>query len=207
MSTLLTTLKANANPARFGALLFTVAYTIAAGLYFAAEGNQEFLGYIAVIVALVLVGGVVLLYQKVPAWLMWLLAIVGLLHLLGAAVKVNGDILYNYVPFPIENPTGLTIIKFDQIVHSFASGVAALVAYCFLLRQSTFGAVGLFVLAGLASLGTGAINEVIEFTAKLTIPNTDVGGYYNTAMDLTVNTLGAVIALLLALTFWKRKDA
>ncbi|HEY1041838.1 MAG TPA: hypothetical protein VGE48_00230, partial [Candidatus Paceibacterota bacterium] len=79
-------------------LLFTVLYTAFAAFHFVSIGNSEFLGYIAVIVLLVVLGGCILSHQCVPAWLLWLLSSVGLLHMLGAAMLVNGDVLYNYVP-------------------------------------------------------------------------------------------------------------
>ena len=186
-------------------LLFTVLYTAFAAFHFVSIGNSEFLGYIAVIVLFVVLGGCVLSHQCVPAWLLWLLSSVGLLHMLGAAMLVNGDVLYNYVPVYIENPTGLTFIKFDQIVHTYGSLVASVLSYFFLRRDSQFHAFGLFVFAVLASMGMGAINEIIEFAAKLSVPDSNVGGYYNTAVDLTVNFLGAIIGALVASLLWKPK--
>ena len=38
---------------------------------------------------------------------------------------------------------------------------------------------------------------MIEFTAVLMVPDTNVGGYYNTALDLVFNFAGALIALLI----------
>lgn len=202
--TFLRTALANLTVPRLLPLAFTVLYTLAAALYFSSIGNQEFLGYIAVIVLLVTVGGCVLAHQCVPAWILWLLSSVGLLHFLGAAVMVGGDILYNYVPLYIENPSGLTFIKFDQIVHTYGSGVAAVLSYFFLARYSAFRAFGLFVFSVLAAMGIGALNEIIEFFATMTVPDTDVGGYYNTAVDLCVNLLGAIVGTAACLLFWKR---
>ena len=205
MSTsILRTIRENLSPARLSILAFTVAYTAAAGLYFSAIGNSEFLGYIAVIVFLVVLGGCVLTHQCVPSWLLMLLSFVGLLHLLGAAVPVNGDILYNYVPLPVENPSGLTFIKFDQIVHTYGTLVAALLMYYFLRRDTSFHWLGIAVFSILGASGIGALNEIIEFLAKMTVPDTDVGGYYNTAVDLCVNLFGAVLGTVGAFLFWKR---
>lgn len=201
----LSVLRDNLTLGRILVFAFTILYTIGAGIYFASVGNTEFLGYIALIVVLLILGGCVLTHECVPVWLFALVSLVGFLHVLGAAVPVGDDILYNYVPFPIENPTGLTIIKMDQIVHMFGSGVAALLAYFFLRRDTEFGWFGLLVFSILTASGVGALNEVVEFTAKITVPNTDVGGYYNTALDLVVNTIGAGIGAILALTLWKRK--
>jgi hypothetical protein len=43
-------------------------------------------------------------------------------------------------------------------------------------------------------MGFGALNEVVEFIAVLTIPNTNVGGYENTGWDLVANLTGTVVA-------------
>lgn len=188
-------------------LVFTLLYTAIAAFHFSSIGNNEFLGYIAVIGLLILLGGCVLAHQCVPGWLFWLLSSVGLLHMLGAAVTVNDDILYNYVPVYIENPSGLTFIKFDQIVHVYGSAVTAVLAYFFLRRDSGFKGFGLALFAALTSMGVGAINEVIEFGAKMNVADSDVGGYYNTAVDLTVNLVGAAAGAALSLFFWKRNRA
>jgi hypothetical protein len=36
---------------------------------------------------------------------------------------------------------------------------------------------------------------MIEFSAVLAVPDTNVGGYFNTALDLCFNALGAAIAM------------
>jgi hypothetical protein len=55
---------------------------------------------------------------------------------------------------------------------------------------------GMLVLCAAAGMGFGALNEVIEFIAVLTIPNTNVGGYENTGWDLVANLVGTIIAAL-----------
>lgn len=204
LSSILRTVRENLSSAHLSILAFTFAYTVAAGIYFSSIGNAEFLGYIAVIIFLVVLGGCVLTHQCVPSWLLLLLSFVGLLHLLGAAVPVNGDILYNYVPFPVENPSGLTFIKFDQIVHTYGTLVAALLMYYFLRRDTSFHWLGIAVFSILGASGIGALNEIVEFLAKMTVPDTDVGGYYNTAVDLCVNLFGAVLGTVGAFMFWKQ---
>ncbi|MFV1996026.1 MAG: hypothetical protein ACC661_11380 [Verrucomicrobiales bacterium] len=46
-------------------------------------------------------------------------------------------------------------------------------------------------------MGFGALNEVVEFVATLTLPNTNVGGYVNTGWDLVANLLGCALAALI----------
>ena len=48
----------------------------------------------------------------------------------------------------------------------------------------------------LAAMGFGMLNEMIEFSAVLMVPGANVGGYYNTALDLVSNSIGAVIAII-----------
>ena len=43
------------------------------------------------------------------------------------------------------------------------------------------------MLCAAAGSGFGALNEVVEFIAVLTIPETNVGGYENTGWDLVAN--------------------
>ena len=46
------------------------------------------------------------------------------------------------------------------------------------------------------SIACSGLNEVIEFIAVLTFPNTNVGGYENTGWDLVANLVGTIIAAL-----------
>ena len=184
--------------------VFTAGYIVTAAVYFSSTGNTEFLGYIGAVSVLLLLIACTLHWTCFPNWLLWLLSILMLLHILGGGLMVNGDVLYNYVPFPIENPTGLTFIKVDQMVHTFGSAVAALFVYSFLRRRTELGWLSTFLITVLAACGVGALNEVIEFIATLSVEDVNMGGYYNTAVDMVVNLLGAIIGTLIGLTFWKR---
>jgi hypothetical protein len=46
-------------------------------------------------------------------------------------------------------------------------------------------------------MGLGAMNELVEFAATLLVPETNVGGYFNTGWDLVSNLVGVVIAAVL----------
>ena len=61
---------------------------------------------------------------------------------------------------------------------------------------------GWLIVAGSAALGLGALNEVIEFIATLTMA-TNVGGYVNTGWDLVANLVGVVVAMV-AVWRWDR---
>jgi len=45
-------------------------------------------------------------------------------------------------------------------------------------------------------MGISALNEVIEFSTVVFFNSTGVGGYYNNALDLVFNAIGAAIAVL-----------
>jgi glycopeptide antibiotics resistance protein len=56
----------------------------------------------------------------------------------------------------------------------------------------------------IAGSGMGVLNEIVEFTAVLLVPDTGVGGYGNTLLDLIFNTLGATAAVIFI--HFKRKN-
>ena len=181
---------------------FTALYMIAAVAGSMAQGNKEFVFYI--VVMLVLIGAITLLHRAVALTtaLLWALSIWGLLHMAGGLVPLpkgwpfNGEhaVLYSWWIIPQK-------LKYDQIVHAYGFGITTWLCWhtlCSYMRKScgielkpTFG---LMVLMAAAGIGFGALNEIVEFIAVLTIPNTNVGGYENTGWDLVANLVGAVIA-------------
>ncbi len=62
---------------------------------------------------------------------------------------------------------------------------------------------GALTLCVAAATGFGALNEVIEFAITLLVPENNVGGYVNTAMDLVYNLAGAVLAALWLRAFYR----
>ena len=49
-------------------------------------------------------------------------------------------------------------------------------------------------LCAAAGMGFGALNEIVEFMATLTLTETNVGGYENTGWDLVANMIGSIVA-------------
>ena len=91
--------------------------------------------------------------------------------------------------------------RYDQLVHTlgfFAATIACFESARVLLNARK--SIPLAIVAILMGIGLGAINEIIEFFAVLTIPDTNVGGYTNTAWDLVANTIGATAAGIYSLT-------
>jgi uncharacterized membrane protein YjdF len=181
-------------------LIFTLTYVVVFGAVFIAAGNSEFIWYV---ITLVIFLGLIAATQRVaqfPAFILWGLAIWGLAHMAGGGVTVGEGVLYSYVVVPLTSASELAILKYDQIVHFFGFGVATLVLWHILRRNFPMldGTKTIYAFAILGSMGLGALNELIEFTAVLAFPDTNVGGYINTALDLVFNTLGAITAAILA---------
>ena len=185
-------------------ILFTSAYMLAAVIGSWLQGNKEFIFYI--VVMLVLIGVMSLVHRRVvlTTGLLWCLSAWGLAHMAGGLVLLpagwpyNGDhaVLYSWWIVPQQ-------LKYDQVVHAYGFGITTWLCW-HALKSSMARAwrldlkptFGLMVLCGAAGVGFGALNEVVEFIAVLTIPNTNVGGYENTGWDLVANLVGASAAAL-----------
>ncbi|TLD68456.1 DUF2238 domain-containing protein [Phragmitibacter flavus] len=165
-------------------------------------GNTEFVFYIIVMVVLIAVVLLVHFRVGLTSWLLWLLAVWGLLHMAGGLVPLpkgwpyDGEnaVLYSWWLVPDR-------LKYDQVVHAYGFGLTTWVCWHVLktclrdlqgrVPKPTFG---LLVLCVAAGCGFGAINEVVEFAATLMMPKTNVGGYENTGWDLVANLVGGIVA-------------
>lgn len=184
-------------------IVFTGAYMVAALVAALAMGNHEFLFYIATMLLIVLAIAFVHRRVGLSKGVLWALSIWGLVHMAGGLVKLPAGWPYN-PPNAVLYSLWLIPdhLKYDQIVHAYGFGVTTWVCWEGLRAASgkTNPTFGMLTLATAASLGFGALNEVIEFVATLVVPNTNVGGYVNTGWDLVANLVGAIIgAFLIAL--------
>lgn len=175
-----------------GAVLFAGTYTLLAGAFALTLGNVEFVFYVAVLVVL----GAALAYahRRVgfhPACI-WALAVWGLMHMAGGLYEVEPDlVLYSWRPVA-------SLPRYDQVVHAYGFGVATWVVWQALARRlaDPTPTAGMLFVALCGGMGLGALNEVVEFTAVLLIPETNVGGYLNTGWDLVSNLTGSLLAVL-----------
>lgn len=188
-------------------LAFTFAYVLAFLAYFIVISNREFIGYIATMVGLVALVGWVHQTARFPASLLWALTGWGLAHMAGGGIRVGDGVLYNLILVHLAGNGELTVLKYDQVVHFYGFGVTAWLLWHLLRVQFPVlrGTRSIYVFSALASMGLGAANEIVEFSAVLLVPNTNVGGYFNTALDLVSNGLGAVTAMVICAVIEARR--
>ena len=188
-------------PARIGILLFTLTYVIGFYTWFIIRGNTEFIFYIAQFVFFISFAcWLIARSPDFPTYLLGLISLIGLMHVIGGGVDLGATRLYDLhlVTLYDGGEPGFYILKYDQLVHILGFGIAALVARYIIKRDAPLLSLQTrSVLVVLVAAGLGAINEISEFAAKVFLARTGVGGYYNLALDLTVNLLGALIAVVI----------
>ncbi|GAK59465.1 hypothetical protein U27_06450 [Candidatus Vecturithrix granuli] len=175
-----------------------IALVVFSGLYLNLRQNYEFLIYIGVIIFFLLL--ILLTNDRInfPNTVLWGLTAWSLLHMSGGGVYFGGQKLYSLMLIPLVGEPYL-IFKYDQFVHIVGFGTATLAMYYLikpLLRQTIQKWVALSIVIVMAGLGVGALNEIIEFLATVLVPETGVGGYINTALDLVADLIGALGAIV-----------
>ena len=184
-------------------VLFTVAYLLPAVIAALWTRNGEFVFYSVVLVILISIVFVVHRRCHLSLGVLWGLSLWGLAHLVGGLVPVPDS-------WPIEGSQRVVyswwlvrgFLKFDQVVHVYGFFVTTCLCwggFSAIVRGLEPGKtlhpdVGILVLCAAGSMGFGALNEVIEFTATLLVPSTNVGGYVNTGWDLVSTLVGATAA-------------
>ncbi len=170
-------------------------------IYFIVKANYEFTGY-TVVAALIYY--IVLKVDKkydFPPSAIWFFAAWIAMHLLGGSVYISGTRLYDIVLINLFNGGGeFMILKYDQFVHAYCYFAISILMYFVLKKhmKSNQGA-ALVTFTVLSSIGIGLLNEVVEFAMVIFVDAADaVGGYYNTALDLVFNLIGALIGSVYA---------
>lgn len=203
------------NKQRFWALpmpfvtAFAAVYMAAAVVAAILSGNSEFIFYILSMVFII--AGIAWAHARIHfnGVVLWCLAFWGLMHMAGGLVPVpetwpiDGRIrvLYSWWIIP-------GLLKYDNFVHAFGFGAATAACWqgikAIAAPKEVRPTFGTLLLAVVASQGFGALNEIIEFTATLSLPETNVGGYINTGWDLVSNLAGCVVAAVLILAADKK---
>jgi uncharacterized membrane protein YjdF len=123
----------------------------------------------------------------------WGLVIFALGHVAGGMIPVGEGVLYG------QWLVGRTV-RYDNVQHAWGFGIAGRVVWEALRSQlsaATRPRLVAAVIVLLGGLALGAVNEVVEYVLTKTLPETNVGGYENTARDLVANLVGATIAAAL----------
>jgi len=174
-------------------VIAVTAFTIS----FIYRENYEFLIYIGVILFFMVLILSTLKKTKFSNTALWGLTIWAILHMSGGGLSIGGTRLYEIILLNISEQ--YEIFKFDQFVHIYGFAVATLVVYELLkpkLKPNPKHWVALSIVIIMAGLGLGALNEIIEFFATVTMKETGVGGYTNTSLDLVSNLIGAILAMI-----------
>lgn len=169
--------------------------TLALLLWSLFSQNFEFLFYgitTLVLVALLHKGDQ---HFRFDALVLWGFDLWIVLHILGGLLPVGDSVLYSMMLIDlVQEP--YSVLKYDQVVHAYCYFIAALLIWkivCSIGREASFTTMAFITV--LAASGIGGLNEIIEFLATVFIPDTNVGGYENTAIDIISNFLGACLAV------------
>ncbi len=191
---------------------FVILYMLILSVLAFRQGNTEFLMYALVMVVFITTTLFLHLRIRFSPTVLWLLATWGLLHMLGGTIPINPQFTdtFRAATNSDDQPTAAVLYslryfpnlpRYDQLIHAFGFFSATLACYEALRALlNARKSVSLAIIAALMGIGLGALNEVIEFFAVLTMPQTNVGGYTNTAWDLVANTIGASLAAAWSLT-------
>lgn len=188
-------------------LLVNTIYLAFAIFFYLSRQNYEFVLYVGVILFLFVV--ILLTNRKVkyPNTILWGLTLWGLMHMLGGGYRLaNGDVLYNLILVPLSKT--YPIFRYDQLVHIIGFGVATLVMFLLvkpLLQKRAKMGTSIFIVTLMAGFGVGALNEMIEFIATILVPETNVGGFINTSLDLVSDFIGALLATIYIVSIRKGK--
>tara|TARA_Y100000310_G_scaffold336860_1_gene422485 strand:+ start:401 stop:982 length:582 start_codon:yes stop_codon:yes gene_type:complete len=166
-------------------------------LWFLIKGNYEFLLYtvtIGLLIWIIAKTDKIFSYTSIAKWgfVVWLFA-----HFSGGAFYFSGVRLYDIVLIPLMGDP-FFILRYDQLMHIFSYVVLTSFAYSMIVNFADKKAklYLIAITAFLAGMGISALNEVIEFSTVVFFNSTGVGNYYNNALDLVFNAIGAAIAVL-----------
>ena len=179
-------------------LAINAALVLGFGIVFAIRHNYEFITYVVVVAVVISIVVASMRRVRYATDTLVAMTVWAGLHLAGGGVLVGeGTRLYAVMiyQFPIELP----IFRYDQLAHIWGFATAALLTHDLLaghLRSPLSGKVAVSLVVIMAACGFGALNEVIEFMVDSSLPNSGVGGYVNTSLDLCSNLLGAILGVV-----------
>jgi uncharacterized membrane protein YjdF len=180
-------LRVHAPMAVVGALAFAGFETAAL-----VRGDESGLAYAAVMVLLFVVVATTDRWVGFSTPLLWCMVAWAILHMAGGLIVTGPHrVLYN-------ESLGIPGVHFDRVVHAFGFGTATVACWQAIRRYppEPVPTAGLVIVAALAGLGLGALNETAEFLITRLSSSTSIGGYRNTGFDLISNAIGATVTTL-----------
>ena len=179
-------------------VVFTLLSVIAFGSYFIGKKDYEFIIYVGVIIFFALV--FIISNDKIyyPNGVLWGMAIWAFGHMAGGAIYLNSIRLYDIILIPISQ--NYPILRYDQFVHIIGFGAATVAIFYLLkpmLKNCTEHPIALSIIIICAGLGIGAFNEIAEAIVSALVPQSGVGGYVNTSLDLIADIIGSILAYVI----------
>ena len=179
-------------------LLFNLIAVSVFAMRFWLLDNYEFIIYIGVIVFFLIVFVATNSRIYYPNLLLWGLTLWAFMHMAGGGIFIKDGRLYDVilVPLSVKYP----ILRYDQVVHIIGFGVATMVMFYMLkplIRPGLDKFTALSIVVIFAGLGVGALNEIVECLTAVVVPESGVGGYMNTSLDLIADLIGAVLAMVI----------
>lgn len=105
-----------------------------------------------------------------------------------------------------------SILRYDQVVHIFGFFTMTLVSYEIiqahiknLYKKDLKVSFWIWLVLVMAGCWFGALNEVIEFIVDQSLPESGVGGYINTSLDLVSNLIWAILGIIVIKIFLEKK--
>lgn len=180
-------------------LLLNCFVVVGFGWYYMQDANYEFLAYAGTIAVVTAVLFSTLKWSRFSNGIILGVTIWGILHMLGGSIMTADGVLYAYRIFPFFDGGGeFYILKMDQVIHAYLYGVVGLMFFHLLREVVGIKTHTAFIAATaiFAAAGFSIINEIVEFLAAVNLPETGVGGYHNTVLDMIFNLSGATVAVL-----------
>ncbi len=177
-------------------LIINILYLLVASFYYLSRKNYEFIMYVGVILFIFVI--ILFTIKKInyPNIVLVGLTLWGMMHMLGGVLIENSVIYSKILIDSIGEP--YNILKYDQFVHIFGFAIATLMMFVLLkpfLKVPIKKWSSISILVIMAGFGIGALNEMIEFIATIIMPETGVGGFINTSLDLIADFIGACLAM------------
>ena len=179
-------------------ILFNGLYVLGFTLCYILTLNYEFLMNSVTIIFLLLIICLTSNLTKFSNYILWLLSFAGFLHMAGGGIIIKGKVLYSLDFFHIVGSGDSFILRFDQISHFYGMFIMTIIAYHLLNiylvkdKKSFFTYIATFFIG----IGWGALVEIGELFMVVFVTETGVGGYFNNAIDLVFNALGAICAVI-----------